>query len=178
MLTTLKKAKTFMSIPEDDNTEDLSILTALKAASLAIERECNRSFGLATYRQTLDGSGTKFLRLRNFPIRSVSSLVISGEEQELDSFTIEPENGMLFRRSGWPCGTRTIEVEYSAGYVLPDGEAGAETATLPENIELACIMYAQMLLRAPGVKSERVGDLSVTYQDNGMPDVIQSLIRL
>ncbi|MEY9097091.1 hypothetical protein ABH899_005786, partial [Paenibacillus sp. RC84] len=94
-------------------------------------------------------------------------------------FTIESENGMLFRRSGWPCGTRTVEVEYLAGYILPSDEPGAEKATLPENYELACILYAQMLMRSPGVTSERVGDISVTYESGeGMPQTIKDLIRL
>lgn len=178
MLATLKKAKSFMGVAEDDPSQDLVILSALKAASAAIERECNRSFEYKPYRQTLDGSGTQFLRLRNFPIHSVSLLKVQGKEQEIDSFTIESENGMLFRRSGWPCGTRVIEVEYLAGYHLPSEQEGAEPFALPENLQLACIMLAQILLRSPGVKSERVGDISVTYDDGGLPDVVKSLIRL
>ncbi|MGN7169274.1 hypothetical protein ACTHSJ_25755 [Paenibacillus cellulositrophicus] len=180
MLATLKTAKQFMGVPDDDKSQDPLILAALKAASAAIEREANRSFEYKQYRQTLDGSGTQFLRLRNFPIQSVSMLKMKGVEQAADSFAIESENGMLFKRSGWPCGARIIEVEYMAGYILPSDEAGAEPATLPENISLACILYAQMLMRTPGVASERVGDISVTYRDDGndLPMAIKALIRL
>lgn len=180
MLATLKTAKQFMGVPDDDKSQDPLILAALKAASAAIEREANRSFEYKQYRQTLDGSGTQFLRLRNFPIQSVSMLKMKGVEQAADSFVIESENGMLFRRSGWPCGARIIEVEYMAGYILPSDEAGAEPVTLPENISLACILYAQMLMRTPGVASERVGDISVTYRDDGndLPMAIKALIRL
>lgn len=106
-------------------------------------------------------------------------LRVEGKPQDPDSFVIEPENGMLFRRTGWPCGARLVEVEYLAGYILPSDEAGAPPATLPENIELACIMFAQILLRSPGVKSERVGDISVTYDESkGLPDVVKALIQL
>ncbi|MDR9857867.1 hypothetical protein RJP21_30190 [Paenibacillus sp. VCA1] len=180
MLATLKTAKRFMGIPEDDHSQDADILLALKAASIAIEREADRSFEKRTYQQTLDGPGTQFLRLRNYPVHSVSKLRVEGKEQSADSFVIESENGMLFKRSEWPCGPRIIEVEYLAGYVLPNDEEGAEPATLPENITLACIMYAQMLMRTPGISSERVGDISVSYKDDGveMPAVIKALIRL
>ncbi|QCT03295.1 hypothetical protein E6C60_2583 [Paenibacillus algicola] len=178
MLATLNKAKAFMGVSEEDDSQDLTILSALAAASAAIERECNRSFEHKLYRQTLDGSGTQFLRLRNYPVESVSLLKVDGKEEDADSFTIEPENGMLFRRSGWPQGARLVEVEYLAGYTLPSDETGAEPATLPENIQLACIMLAQILLRSPGVKSERVGDISVTYDEAGLPAVVKSLLRL
>ncbi|WP_244908266.1 hypothetical protein [Paenibacillus campinasensis] len=179
MLASLKKAKRFFGVPEDDTSQDLEIITVLKAASAAIERETNRSYAYKPYRQTLDGSGTQFLRLRNYPVHEVFMLRVEGKQQDPDSFVIEPENGMLFRRTGWPCGARLVEVEYLAGYILPSDEAGAPPATLPENIELACIMFAQILLRSPGVKSERVGDISVTYDESkGLPDVVKALIQL
>lgn len=179
MLASLNKTKPFLGVDLDDTSQDLEIILALKAASAAIERETNRSYEHKPYRQTLDGSGTQFLRLRNFPVHSVSMLKVEGKEQDSGSFVIESENGMLFRRSGWPCGSRLIDVEYLAGYILPSDEAGAPEATLPENIQLACIMFAQMLLRSPGVKSERVGDISVTYDDSkGLPDVVKALIQL
>ncbi|MCJ8015232.1 phage gp6-like head-tail connector protein [Paenibacillus sp. KQZ6P-2] len=180
MLATLNTAKQFMGIPDDDKSQDPLIIAALKAASASIEREVNRSFEYKQYQQTLDGSGTQFLRLRNFPIQSVSMLKLNGHEQAQESYVIETENGMLFRRTGWPSGTRSIEVEYMAGYILPSDEMDAESATLPENISLACILYAQMLMRTPGVTSERVGDISVNYKDDGdgLPAAVKALIRL
>ncbi|MEY9097006.1 hypothetical protein ABH899_005686, partial [Paenibacillus sp. RC84] len=116
MLATLKTAKRYMGIAEDDMSQDLVILPALMAATKSIEREANRSFERKIYRQTLDGPGTQFLRLRHFPVHDVLRLSVGGKDVALDTFTIESENGMLFRRSGWPCGTRTVEVEYLAGY--------------------------------------------------------------
>lgn len=179
MLATLKTAKQYMSIPEDDISQDLVILTALQAASATIERETNRSFKQKSYLQTLDGSGTQFLRLRNYPVHSVSRLDVCGADWMERKFNIESDNGMLFYRSGWPCGARLVEVEYLAGYILPSDEPGAPAATLPKNYELACILYAQMLMREQGVTSERVGDISVTYKDEGraLPGVIKALIQ-
>ncbi|MUG24764.1 hypothetical protein GNQ08_20560 [Paenibacillus macerans] len=178
MLTTLKRAKKLMGIPVDDTSEDFYITTALAAASNIIEREAKRSFEYKNYTQTIDGPGTQFLRLRNYPVHSVSKLNVCGADWMDKEFKIESENGMLFYRSGWPCGPRAIEVEYLAGYILPSDDPDAPKATLPENIELACVLFAQMLLNDPNVKSERVGDISVTYENADMPAAVKSLIRL
>ncbi|MDQ0169176.1 phage head-tail connector protein [Paenibacillus tundrae] len=180
MLSTLQRAKGMMSIPLDDTSQDLYLLSALAAASEWIERECNRSFEYKTYQQTLDGSGTQFLRLRNFPIHAVSELSIHDKDQPTDSFKIESEHGMLFKRSGWPCGARLIDVEYLAGYILPSDEIDAPASTLPQKYELACVLLAQTLMREQGVTSERVGNISVTYKDEGrgLPGAVKALIQL
>lgn len=180
MLTSLKRAKGYLSIPLEDVSSDFTLLTALGAASEWIERECNRSFEYKSYRQTLDGPGTKFLRLRNFPIHSVSLLDVDGVDRLDDQFTIESENGMLFKRSGWPCGERIIEVEYLAGYILPSDDEDAPAPTLPQKYEWACVLLAQTLMREQGVTSERVGDISVTYKDEGrsLPGAVKALISL
>jgi hypothetical protein len=181
MLTTVKRAKRALGLDESDIEQDFILEIALSAASQAIERECNREFELKTHRQRLDGSGTQFLRLRNFPIHSVS--VVRHDRNSLadDAYEIEPENGMLFKPHCWPVGTRNIEVEYSAGYILPSDTEGAPEATLPRNYELACILYAQTLMQTPGVTSERVGDISVTYAAaaaGSLPPAVAALIRL
>lgn len=78
-------------------------------------------------------------------------------------------------------GTRNIKVEYTAGYVLPSDVAGAAESTLPRNYELACILFAQTLMQTPGVTSERVGDISVTYASAAsgvLPSAVAALIKL
>lgn len=181
MLTTLKRAKAALGIAEWDTEQDVALELALIAAGEAIERECNRTFELKTHRQRLDGPGTQFLRLRNFPIHSVSEVKEDGKVLAASTYEIESENGMLFKRFCWPCGARNIEVEYSAGYVLPSDTAGAPEATLPRKYELACILFAQTLLQTPGVTSERVGDISVSYAaaaSGELPGAVAALIRL
>lgn len=178
MLTTLKRAKKLLGIAEDDVSEDFYLTAALAAASNIIEQGAKRSFEYRSYSEVIDGSGTPFLRLRNYPVHSVSKLMVCGSDWIGKEFAIESENGMLFYRPCWPCGARLVEAEYTAGYILPSDDPDAPEATLPENIELACILFAQILLRDPSVKSERVGDISVTYGDTEMPPVVKSLMRL
>ena len=179
MLTTVKRAAAAMGrelYPE----EEFSLEMSIEAASEAIERHCNREFGLKTHTQRLDGSGTHFLRLRNYPVHS-AAVKIRGKVIAADKYVIEAENGMLFRDTPWPEGERCVEVEYSAGYVLPSDDEGAHI-TLPRNIELACILYAQMLMtQTPGVASERVGDISVTYRamtSGALPPAVAALVRM
>ncbi|RQW12127.1 hypothetical protein EH198_09180 [Paenibacillus rhizophilus] len=181
MLTTVKRAKKLLGIPEEDVSQDFSLEMALEAASAAIERECNREFGQKSHSQRINGSGTKFLRLRNFPIISVADVKICGDDISPDGFVIESDNGMLFKETIWPIGTRNIEVEYLAGYILPSDTEGAPAPTLPRNYEMACVLYAQTLLQTPGVTSERVGDISVAYaaaSAGELPPVVAALIRL
>lgn len=180
MLATLNQAKGMLGIDSDDTSQDADITIALKAASAAIEKATNRSYGYKTYNQTIDGPGMQFLRLRNFPVHDVIHITVDNEPIPKEQFRIESENGMLFKRSGWPCGVRNVDVEYLAGYALPGDENSPEAPKLPENYTLACIMYAQILLRNPDVSSERVGDISVSYRDNisGLPPVVKALIEL
>ncbi|ETT61253.1 hypothetical protein BSK66_31560 [Paenibacillus odorifer] len=181
MLTTVKRAKVALGIAETDTEQDFSLELALTAAGEAIERECNRVFELKTHRQRLDGPGTPFLRLRNFPIHTVSEVKEGSAVLTESAYEIESENGMLFKRDCWPCGTRNIEVEYTAGYVLPSDTAGAPEATLPRKYELACILFAETLMQTPGVTSERVGDISVSYAATAtgtLPAAVAALIQL
>ncbi|WP_245625158.1 hypothetical protein [Paenibacillus stellifer] len=166
----------------DESTPDFVLESALEAASIAIERVCGRKFAQQTHKQCLNGSGTRLLRLRNFPVHSVAGVKVCGKDLAETDYVIEPDNGMLFKASFWPSGERNIEVEYLAGYILPSDADGAPAPTLPRNYELACILYAQTLLQqTPGVASERVGDISVTYETataGELPSAVAALIRL
>lgn len=182
MLTTVKRAKKLLGIAEDDTSRDFYLEMALEAASKAIERECNRELGQGQHFQLINGSGIQSLRLRNFPILSVLDLKVNGTSVNPDDYKIEYETGMLFREVCWPCGTRNIDVEYTAGYILPSDAEDAPESTLPRNYEMACVLYAQTLLQqTPGVTSERVGDISVTYEtatSGNLPAAVLALIRL
>ncbi|AZS17395.1 hypothetical protein [Paenibacillus lutimineralis] len=180
MLATLQTAKTWYKIPKDDTSNDADITISLLVASEAIEERCKRKFKRQTWRETLDGSGTSFLRLSQYPVESVDVLTV--DNTIIDDFSIESENGILFKRSGWPCGDRIIKAEYLAGYILPSDEAGAEEATLPKTLELACVILAKSFReKKVGVDSERIGPYSVTYskEDGGsvtLPREVEALI--
>ncbi|WP_405131894.1 phage gp6-like head-tail connector protein [Paenibacillus sp. FSL H8-0317] len=165
MLTTVEKLQKNMP---DEDPDYLAMIIA--AASQAIEEYCNRSFKKQAYTEILSGvNPSKYLNLRNYPIHEVTSMHIEG-------YTVL-EEGRLFRQSGWPAGENNISVQYIGGYVLPSDATEEEPRTLPMPLELACILYCQTLLRDPGIKSERVGSISVTYGDqNGLPGPVKALV--
>lgn len=169
MLTTVERARTMLRAdPADDSF--LGLLIA--AASAAIETYCNRKFGYGEYTELVGGGGRHILLLRNYPIVSVAS--INGKT-DLSSFTIEKDRGMIWRH-GWTC-RKPVPVVYTAGYILPDSETVDGVATLPADIEYGCVLMIQAMQREPGVTSERVGDLSVTYaQETGMPAAVRALV--
>jgi hypothetical protein len=181
VLTTLKNAKTLLKIPLEDDTEDGFLLALLSASSAAIEDYCNRSFKLQEYSGIkCDGVHGKYLLLPNYPIQSVALLQFGSSPEFPDNYEIDPDRGMLYRSCGWPCGERSITVTYTAGYVLPSDAPGDPASTLPEPLEMACILFAQTLQRMPGVTAERVGDISVSYASNegeGLPFAVKALIN-
>lgn len=152
----------------DEEPEMLEMV--LLSASQVIEQFCKRDFKKKLYREKISGTPvSKYINLRNYPIHSIEHINVSGYEV-LDE-------GRLYHFAGWPKGDHNIDVEYIGGYVLPGDATVTEPQTLPRSIELACLLLAQTLLRNPGVKSERVGDLSVTYSDEqGLPAAVKALV--
>jgi hypothetical protein len=153
---------------------DLGMLIA--AASQAIEERCRRTFRKQEHTEIYDGVTGRRLLLRNYPIHAASVQTAAGVP--LTGFQIMQEEGMLFRREGWPCGERSIIVSYTAGYVLPGDATEENPRTIPEALEYACILMIKHMQREPGVQQERVGDISVTYstEERHLPAAVENLI--
>ncbi|OPA77508.1 hypothetical protein BVG16_13730 [Paenibacillus selenitireducens] len=167
MLTTIERLKQSVSNVEDQQLEFL-----IKAASSSIIRYINRPLEQKELGEFHNGHAeSKFLNLELYPLHEVTSVEMDGET--IRDIKLIPEIGRLYREKGWTPGFRNIEVRYSGGYVLP----GNENANLPEDIELACILHVQDLMRTPGVVSERVGDISVTYSQDRMSNAVRSLLE-
>lgn len=100
--------------------------------------------------------------------------------QRQDIVLYEPEPGREYKR---------YLVEFSAGYILPGGKDSGSTwdgttatgPTLDADIQDACIELTRSLYlsrdRQPGVQSERVGDLSITYT-TGADDLPASVLEI
>ncbi|MGG0756261.1 head-tail connector protein [Brevibacillus laterosporus] len=174
MLASLDRAKRVMQIPTDDTSMDETLSLLIAAASQAIESHCKRSFRKQLYTERMSGYSSRYLNLRNYPIHQIEEVradQILGDYEEIGE-------GRLFRAKGWPIGEQNISVTYIGGYILPGEATGEEPYTLPESIELACLLYIQMIGRNPGAKSERVGDISITYNDESqaLPAPVAALL--
>ena len=174
MLTTIDRAKRMSGGNPFEEDEQLELL--LMAASSVIETYCNRSFGRNTYTERLSGTPDNSVRVRNYPVSSIESIEYGG--RLLMDYDLDSSSGTLYRFS-WPRGERSITVTYTAGYVLPGDDNGDDTdPRLPVAIEQACVLLAKTLGREPGIGSERVGDISVTYVTDGdrLPGVVKALL--
>lgn len=172
MLTTLDRFKKHLGV-EDDSQDDMYTMYIL-AASQAIENYCRRSFKRQVYSEVVEGSGSPFLILRNFPVYSGTAFLPDNRVVELKP----SEDGMMFSVDRWPVEIRSVNVTYEAGYVLPIDATDELPRTLPEAVEVACLFLSQNMMESSAdVKSERVGNISVTYGDNGMFSMtVQSLL--
>src|SRR4051812_13413931 len=101
LLTTLGRVKDDLGLSADDVSSDDVLSRIIARASDAITRECGRTaFGVATYQETLKGSGSQYLPLSNVPVLAVS--------QVLEDTAAVP----------------TAASDASNGYSIDDAEAG------------------------------------------------------
>jgi len=84
-------------------------------------------------------------------------------------FTVYPNYGTIYYAAGFPAGYRNVLVRYTAGY---------STTTMPADLQQIClelvkVYYSGRTASAVNVKSERLGDHSITYESSSageMPD--------
>ncbi|MCY9758969.1 phage head-tail connector protein [Paenibacillus alvei] len=180
MITSLERAKKMLGLtdPEIDDQLEAQIIVA----SELIEQYCKRKFKRQLHLEICDKFRGNFLLLRNYPIHQVHRIT-PYNGGSIEDFDID-QHGMLFRRSGWPYGERSITVEYEAGFTLPGDETPERPIDIPKPLEMACAMYAQKLMDSIytpyGVKTEQLGEMSVTYTNDELeikiPPVVASLI--
>lgn len=171
MLTTVKRAKTLMHIPADDTSQDAEIEMFIGIASDAIEARCRRIFKRQIHEQDIHRVSGCHLLCDNYPVYSAT---ITKGNEILTGYRLQKDRGIL-SWADWPCD---FNVSYEAGYILPSDDPEAPEPTLPRQLEYACVLFIQFAQRRPGIKSERVGDISVTYgdDDSDLPAPIMALI--
>lgn len=127
LLTTLARVKAELGITDISSDDILNEL--IDEASSAIAKECGWPFGVATYSETLPGSGSQLLGLGRVPIISVSQVL--QDSDPLPTATVDAESGYsiedadagaLYRRVGWGRTSGLLgwgSEAYATGYILP-----------------------------------------------------------
>lgn len=152
------------------------------------------------YSECVAGFGTKELLLAKTPIRAVLRLFDSTTTGDANAFTsseykVDAENGCLILPAGgffpWtavqrfqagmhvPPGSEieSYYVEYQAGYIWPEtsstGYGTSSTGpTLPEDLQMGVLIKAaETYLQDQNLVSQKIGDLSVTYESESAGDV-------
>lgn len=169
MLVTLDEAKEVLNIEDkDDLLENI-----IKRASAVIENYTNREFLAQDLEEEFEGTGSREYPAKQYPINSIAKLSIRtgrlGEDswQEIDSgsYTFKKDSGIVIYSSRFVPRHRMYKLEYNAGYT-----------NIPDDIKQAVIdMTAFLFSTKDGreVRSERIGDYQITYQD--MEDSIKTL---
>lgn len=172
-LTTVATVKDFLRLASEDTEYNSLLERFINAVSEQVEGYCGRHFEKATYTEKYRGNNETELWLNQYPVIEVSYVKILDEEIT-DGFSIEGE-GILYRELGWPDnGKKSIEVSYTAGYVLPKDETVGPPAverTLPYDLEDAVIelVAARFNLRqedAAGKSSRIQEDFNVRFEKN------------
>lgn len=193
-LTTVTAVKEALGVSADDDTLDAFLEKLIHAVSDAIERYTGRTFAKQTYTETVRGANHPILMVTNTPILSITSILCNGEA--IVDYTVEDADvGSLYREVGWArsawigwdvepftvLGTDPplYTIEYQAGYTLP----GEDDTTLPASIEQAAIITASDFMmksvRGGGdVKSKKVGDLVIEYQETAERAATQAGVRV
>ncbi len=125
----------------------------LNAAQDWMESYCDRKFQNTNYSAVYNGDGGARLFLKNAPISSISSIVITEDDGTTETLAIstdvnfQAENGAVEFDKGtnlssfdaWPAGFQNIAVTYTGGY-----------ATIPEALAELCARKALALYAESG----------------------------
>lgn len=174
MLTTLAKVKQYLGIATDDTSDDDLLTRLINAASMAIEVYCSRTFLSAAYTETRDGTGTRKMTMRNFPVTAVASVFVDG--QAVPARLSPLSNGYTFddlkvALTGYvfTSGMGNVTVTYTAGF-----------ASVPYDIEQACIEAVSLRYKAKdrlGVNSKSLAGESISFTNDDFPDYVTRVLR-
>lgn len=182
-LVTLDDTKTFLGIT--DNSKDAILTMMINMATDYIESQTGRRFvsSVNTY-EKIDGTGTHQLRLKNFPIvtppavqlweNNTSDNTDSWSALDSNTFWVDAETGIITRTSAFLDFNEGEDEETLSEVVFNRGKQKYRAtytsgyATVPYDLQFACMTMVGQLYNTKGgsgIKSESLGDHSITYQD-------------
>lgn len=130
-LTTLANVKAWRTPPITTTADDTAVTREIAAASRAVLQKINRkSIGYASYIETRNGMGTSGMKLREYPVNLVTSVIICGQTVPAVvpssassgyGFVWDQDFGMLYLNGfTFDLGFQNVTVAYTAGLVTTD----------------------------------------------------------
>lgn len=171
MLTTVAKVKQYGGIEEFEN--DLLIERMVLSATTAIENYCGRQFLSAARVEVKDGTGTRKITLKHFPVTAVASVTIDGR-------VIPPRpsptgygytfDDMSVRLTGYEFteGMDNVEIVYTAGL-----------NAIPADIDMACcevVARRYKTLDRLGVSSKSLAGETISFSSEDFPDTVTRVL--
>ena len=187
-LTTLDAVKIALGIPPTDTSQDARLTQLMAQVEALIRGYLRRQLDQGAFTEYPEGRHTPFLRLREYPVQSITSVKIDSERSFgagtdlIANVDYRLVNGTLLRTSGrvWPGAYQKttgllyvptvpsrgiIQVVYTAGY-----------ATIPQDIVLHAHEMIALALDMAGrgrvATSESLEDYSASYQPLSGEDLL------
>ena len=114
-LVSLADTKTYMKVT--GSSDDSLIERLINAESSRIERYCDRNFRQQNYREAYNGTGQRRLRLRNFPVSSITRVAIGSKL----AFSVSADNTTDLRN--------VVEIQDDRVLLKRHDSAGSSTET-------------------------------------------------
>lgn len=183
-----------LGVAEAENEQtDLIIELLINKASSWIERLTGRHLGKQSYRQWYDADGSQELVLIEYPIVSIESIREDGKLVDPRRYDYGQTGhiGVVYRDEGWlkagwrrglaydiVAPKRVIEVEYTAGYVLPKDATEDDPQTLPADLEglvwdMVAQAYASLQNGAQGLSAFSISDVNWKFDTSTKPEWVQ-----
>jgi hypothetical protein len=186
-MTTLADTLERLGIDEADASTAVknNVIRLINAASAWVETITGRKFGRATYVHRYPSPDAQELVLQQYPILAVEYVkdVASGVpfDPATYDFTMEGNIGVLYRDEGWPfrgfryglandvkMPSRSLEVKFTAGYILPKDATEEEPSDLPWDITaivwgIAEQEFSVLANGSQGLAAFSVSDVSWTF---------------
>lgn len=192
-LTTLAEVKVELGIT--DTLKDTLLEKYINTASDVVLKHIDRKLIYGSYEgEEYPGSGTTDLYIREYPIVSISQILL--DECELveadDDYTltdVDKEEGKIYRSNGWNQNLksfgpltntpyaealRNVEIDYIAGYCtqhqVDEAVAGCAERNLPYDIEwvvtdMVSQMYRVNCTKNQGQAEYKAGKVSIKWSD-------------
>lgn len=193
-LITLAQAKTHLKISA--STEDTILEEMVNRSGQLCASYIGRPLKTATYTEYYNGTGTRYLRLLQFPATALTSLNVDATRQwaaatakdvSADVILDSPAGILTLWNNGgiFPCGVSNVKVVYVAGF------KDATDNLVPWDLQEASLLILQHHYKRHyqdgrlGITSETVGDRTYNYNDEAIPkkalmilDSYREIVRL
>jgi hypothetical protein len=120
--------------------------------------------------ETIDGHGTKKIRLHERPVRKLTQVTLDGQVVDPSLYNLKKSTIRRVDIDRWPVGYANIQATYDHGYdVIPDSSSG-DDVLVPPDMRLVALLSSRRVYVAvgkvdgvQGVKqSESIGQYSYT----------------
>jgi len=167
MIATITEIKTRLNIT--GSGDDAVLTQVLEQIDQAIKTYLDRnveSIAYDEYVDTSEGLHRDRYFTKDFPIDEDSVTVTNNETEWVEgtNYDVDYINGIIYFHTLPSIGFKELRVQYTAGY---------SAEAMPKDIKMAVINASCTLFnnrKQTGVKSESLGDYSVTYADSNSTD--------